>query len=256
MKEERQLFPGQLRGEVIYKVIRKHWINYIPFFLVSLAVAIVLISVVVVLYINGVFADPASVVLTTVVSGTGLLATLALLIYGFINYYLDSYIITNQRIVDISQDSLFLRRVSELHIHQIQDVSAKVEGFVGTAFHVGDVYIQTAGERENFAFKSIEHPYRIAKIIIDLHERQFGENPNLGIKDIKAEAEAREEFDYIKEANIGGKIADKQDDEDEDLFNEDLLDSEAKELPEAHKEVKKSDKGKTGDLVEGEEKEL
>lgn len=75
--------------------------------------------------------------------------------YGFIDYYLDVYIITNERIVNIEQNGFFKREISELHLHQIQDVSAKVNGFLPTIMHYGDVFIQTAAERENFVFANL-----------------------------------------------------------------------------------------------------
>lgn len=98
------------------------------------------------------------------------------MLFGFVDYYLDVYIVTNERIVDISQNGFFKRDIAELHLHQVQDVSAKEEGFFSTMFHYGDVTIQTAGERENFVFRSVPHPYIISKKIVDLHEAQLEES--------------------------------------------------------------------------------
>jgi len=96
-----------------------------------------------------------------------------LLLYGFVNYYLDIYIVTNKRIVSINQNGFFRREIAELHLHQVQDVEAKVEGFYQTMLHFGTIYIQTAGERENFVFQDVPHPYTLAKKIVELHEQQI-----------------------------------------------------------------------------------
>lgn len=165
-----KLFPGQEREEKVFLLIRKHWFNYLTFgMLALLAIVPVLIAIYLSNFYPAVFEGQMGDIIIFGLS-TFVLFILGLLLYGFVNYYLDVYIITDRRIVDILQDGFFKRSISELHLLQVQDVNAKVEGFFETIMHFGDVYIQTAGERENFIFKSIPHPYTIAKTIIDLHE--------------------------------------------------------------------------------------
>jgi uncharacterized membrane protein YdbT with pleckstrin-like domain len=85
--------------------------------------------------------------------------------------------VTDRRIVDIEQDGLFHRKISELSLDEIQDVSARVNGPFATLFHYGDVLIQTAGTLPNFIFTAVPHPYRVSKEIADLHDQiERGEN--------------------------------------------------------------------------------
>ncbi len=88
----------------------------------------------------------------------------------FLDYYLDSWIVTNRRILNIEQNGLFGRTVSELRLYRIQDVTAIVNGFVKTLFNFGEVEIQTAGERERFMFEEIPNPNEVAKTILELSE--------------------------------------------------------------------------------------
>lgn len=88
----------------------------------------------------------------------------------FLDYYLDSWIVTNRRILNIEQNGLFGRTVSELRLYRIQDVTATVNGFVKTMFNFGEVEIQTAGEREHFMFEEIPKPNEVAKTILELAE--------------------------------------------------------------------------------------
>lgn len=165
-----KLFPSQAREERIFLLIRKHWFNYVIFFFLSL-LAIIPVVVTFFVWINNptIFTAASGQVVITSLS-IFILSVLAVQLYGFVGYYLDVYIVTDQRIVDIKQDGYFKRQISELHLHQVQDVNARVEGVWETLFHFGDVHIQTAGERENFVFKSIPHPYLVAKQIVDLHQ--------------------------------------------------------------------------------------
>lgn len=88
----------------------------------------------------------------------------------FMDYWLDIFIITEKRIIDIDQTGIFSRTVSELRLNRIQDVTAQVKGFWQSMFDYGDVYIQTAGEIERFHFENIPHPNHLAKEILELVE--------------------------------------------------------------------------------------
>lgn len=97
----------------------------------------------------------------------------------FIDYWLDVCIVTDKRILDIEQQGLFSRTVSELRLFRVQDVTAEIKGFWKTMFNYGDVFIQTAAEKERFEFIGIPHPNEVAKMILDLAEEdrkdQLGE---------------------------------------------------------------------------------
>lgn len=88
----------------------------------------------------------------------------------FLDYYLDSWIVTTRRIINIEQNGLFGRTVSELRLYRIQDVTATVNGFTKTMFNFGEVEIQTAGEHERFMFEEISQPNEVAKKILELSE--------------------------------------------------------------------------------------
>ena len=87
------------------------------------------------------------------------------------NYYLDVWIVTDKRILDIEQHGLFSRDMSEFRLDRIQDVTIEVKGILPTLLRFGDIHIQTAGESREFTIKSIPHPYRVRDIIIKEHDR-------------------------------------------------------------------------------------
>lgn len=94
---------------------------------------------------------------------------------GFVNYYLDMWIITNDRLIDIRQEGLFARTVAELDLFRVQDVTSECKGFFATAFDYGNVYVQTAGSKERFVFRNIPQPHLIREAIIKLadEDRKF-----------------------------------------------------------------------------------
>ncbi|MFA5359985.1 MAG: PH domain-containing protein [Patescibacteria group bacterium] len=90
--------------------------------------------------------------------------------FTFIDYYLDIWIITNQRIIDVRQEGFFSRTVSELKIAKIQDVTSELKGFFQFIFRYGDVHVQTAAETQRFIFMQIPKPEQVRDIIIKLVE--------------------------------------------------------------------------------------
>jgi|AntRauTorckE6833_2_1112554.scaffolds.fasta_scaffold00144_23 uncharacterized membrane protein YdbT with pleckstrin-like domain len=93
---------------------------------------------------------------------------LILWIMGFVfwtNYYLDVWIVTNEKILDVEQIGLFSREVSMLHLERIQDVTVEVKGFVATLMKFGDLHVQTAGQQREFIIHNIPQPDKVAKKI-------------------------------------------------------------------------------------------
>ena len=96
------------------------------------------------------------------------------------NYYLDVWIITNKRIIDIEQFSLFSRDLSEFRLDRVQDVTIEGKGLLPTLLHFGDVHVQTAGESRDFIIKGIPHPYRLRDILVKEHDRSMEGEPRRG----------------------------------------------------------------------------
>ncbi len=91
-------------------------------------------------------------------------------LHSLMDYVLDIWIITNERIVDMEQKGLFSIALSEQEIHRIQDMTAEINGILPTLFNYGNVYIQTAGEKERFIFKQVHDPKNVVKILSHLLE--------------------------------------------------------------------------------------
>ena len=93
--------------------------------------------------------------------------------FNFIDYYLDVWIITTERIVDINQRGFFSRVISEQMLFRVQDVTSEIRGAIPTLFNYGNLNIQTAGEVNRFTFYEIHDPNKVRDLIIKLsHESQ------------------------------------------------------------------------------------
>jgi hypothetical protein len=92
-------------------------------------------------------------------------------------YYLNVQIVTNERIVDIDQSGLLRHETSELHMQKIEDVTTEIVGPMANFFNYGNIYVQTAGERNKFSFESVANPHGLAKAILELYERASRPSP-------------------------------------------------------------------------------
>lgn len=167
-----KLFPSQQENEKIYLVVREHWFHlFLKIMAWALfAVFLVLFNRYAREYVPGLFEGRAGEVthLFTLVYTLFLVLSLFLI---FIIYYLNIQIITNLRLVDVDQVGLFSHTVSELHLENIEDVTSETNGFFGTVFNYGMVYVQTAATIERFEFDNVPNPAAIEKLLLDLYEQ-------------------------------------------------------------------------------------
>lgn len=77
-------------------------------------------------------------------------ALAAFLFFEWMDYYLDTWIITTRRIIDVEQQGLFSRHIAEIPLSRVQDITIEVNGIIETLLRFGTIRIQTAGERDFF----------------------------------------------------------------------------------------------------------
>ena len=89
----------------------------------------------------------------------GLGIGLLLFAYYFIMWYFTMYIVTTERIRQITQYGLFGKDVVELRLSKIQNISYNIPGFTGEIFKFGTIIIQTfVGD---LVIHMVEHPSKI-----------------------------------------------------------------------------------------------
>jgi uncharacterized membrane protein YdbT with pleckstrin-like domain len=89
----------------------------------------------------------------------GLVLGLILFSYHFIMWYFTIYIVTDQRIRQITQKGFFGKDVVELRLSKIQNISYNIPGFSGEIFGFGTIVIQTfVGD---LVIHKVEHPDKI-----------------------------------------------------------------------------------------------
>ena len=95
----------------------------------------------------------------------GFVVGLILFLYQFMLWYYSLYIVSNERIRQITQKGFFGRRMMDLPLSKIQSVNFEIPGFFGEIFHFGTINILTIGG--DLEIKNVERPEDIYNKIQD-----------------------------------------------------------------------------------------
>lgn len=89
----------------------------------------------------------------------GLVLGLIMFMYHFMLWHFTVYIVTDQRIRQVTQKGFFGKDVIELRLSKVQNISYNIPGLSGEMFHFGTIVIQTfVGD---LVIHNVEHPDKI-----------------------------------------------------------------------------------------------
>jgi len=163
-------FPGQKKGEDVVEVIHKHPVVYIK--IIQAFIFFVLVPPFLCLYFWFRYYPLANH------AQGGYIAEIAAsvyLLFGLLFTYIrltdeefDVFILTTDRLIDVTQISFFQRSVSSAPLEQIQDTTGMISGFFPTLFHYGDITVKTSSaEMSTFTLDHVADPDGVGRRILD-----------------------------------------------------------------------------------------
>lgn len=156
--------------------IRKHPIGLTFIYLIGGFIALTIFAVVTALASSGFLSEVGLGGYESVAVFLGFLLAVFVIVVTYINGYLYMHnviFITNEKIAQVVNVSLFHRKVSQLSIGDTQDVSVAQKTFLARAFNYGTLIIETAGEQQNYTFNYVPNPFVASKVIINSHEENL-----------------------------------------------------------------------------------
>jgi len=172
IKKPKLDFVGQRDGEKLLFVFRRHIIAMRKGFYL-LAIPLIVTSIPPLIWSNNLelFLLPVG----------GFAIGLVLFFYHFILWYFTIYIVTDQRIRQVTQRSFFGKDVIELRLSKVQNISYNIPGFSGEIFKFGTIVIQTfVGD---LVIHKVEHPDKIYNQLQDavnnVIESQYDNEKNI-----------------------------------------------------------------------------
>ena len=161
--------------EKVEYVLRRHAFTFIP--QIILFIGSFIFPILIYLMINNLFPtllnNTQLFAAAVLVASIYYLSILLLLYTQFVDFYLDVWIVTNDRIVDIEQFGLFSRTISELDLFRIQDVTADVKGMFATLFKYGDLLVKTASNNPSIVFRNIPNPNYVRQHLLELANSDY-----------------------------------------------------------------------------------
>jgi len=102
--------------------------------------------------------------------GVGVVAGTLVMLPWWITWYFSVFIVTDQRLIQITQKGLFNRSVIDMRLNQIQMVNYQVAGLQETLLGFGTIMMQTfVGD---LVIREIHHPAAIQKKLLEILRRQ------------------------------------------------------------------------------------
>ena len=165
-------FPGQHKDEEVKIVFRRSIFFLIMPYILNLVLLIILLVSAAILPNNiTILQDPFIGAIFNFIITLIILFILFTAFLTWTHYYLDAYIVTNQRVLTIDQIDFFHRKVSEADIGNVQDIEVVVKGFFSNILNFGDIRIQTAGaDQKTLFFDNVPYPYKAKDIILKFAE--------------------------------------------------------------------------------------
>lgn len=147
-------------GEQVMFEVRKHWFILVShMFWAFVAILLPILGYAIVSELPITFIAPGNTIfLFLFFYALWLIGVLIYVVYVWTDYYLDVWVITNRRIIDIDQKGFFRRENATMQLSKIQDITTSVDGFFATLIGYGMVRVQTAGFEREFVMYGVKNP--------------------------------------------------------------------------------------------------
>ncbi|MFH0834097.1 MAG: hypothetical protein V2A63_01760 [Patescibacteria group bacterium] len=167
--QKKNFFPGQRESEEVQLSIRMHWLQRARIFMWFLILGVASPGIIFIFFEYVRLPENYQIVLNLVIIFYFLMAWLLTLI-EFIKSEFTIVVVTNERVVDITQKSIFDWQIAETNLDRIQEVGGQTHGFWLTFFNVGQLEIQTAGSDIPLLMNFVKSPQMTARKILDVQK--------------------------------------------------------------------------------------
>lgn len=166
-------------GEKIIKVVRRHYLVIVPIITTLMLIALAPLIFYLLIVSDFVSLDQNIKMIIedffmkwkTFGYSLWLLLLWIIFFIEWTDYYLDLWVITDRRIIDVEQKGFFRREVTSFRYEQIQDITVETRGLIETLFKFGTLHIQTAGHNREIIIRDAHYPEEARTLILRLSEK-------------------------------------------------------------------------------------
>jgi len=93
------------------------------------------------------------------------------LLYHFIDWYYDCWLLTNVGVIDIERNGLLDITSTRIEYHMMEGMSYTIKGFLPTIFNYGDIVLDKLGAKTSVLLKDATNPKKLERTIMKLQEK-------------------------------------------------------------------------------------
>lgn len=93
------------------------------------------------------------------------------LLYHFIDWYFDVWLLTNYGVIDIERNGLIDVTSTRIEYHMIEGLSFTIRGWLPTIFNYGDITIDKLGAKTSVVLKDATNPKRLERRVLQYQEK-------------------------------------------------------------------------------------
>lgn len=162
--------------EILLGTVYKHPFGILIVYLQAFAGIVIALGLAYFLLPEALGNKDQAVTLATVFAVFAICFGVVIMTIATIIYRQSHIVITDKNITQVLQGGLFERKVSQLNMSNVEDVTSDQKGFFASIFDFGILKIETAGEQANFHFNYCPRPSYYAKIILEAREKFTAQN--------------------------------------------------------------------------------
>lgn len=152
-------------GERALMISKAHWSSYLSVWLKVVATAIILVLILTFSWENWWNSHVGK-------AGVAFFLILAFgyVIFDFWNRFLTSYIITQCRLIDITQERFFRRTITEIDINEVEEIIYKQRSLWDKIFKKGDLIIKLKEEKGVLVFYDVLEGEKAREVIEEINK--------------------------------------------------------------------------------------
>jgi hypothetical protein len=163
----KSLFKGQRPNESVLEIFRRHWWVLVQQLWLPALITVILLGIAIALFSTSPAISLALGGLAVVISGI-------IMIYNYFEWQDDAIIVTDQRVIRISNQLLQLQNnISEIPLESVHEISAEIPptDVAARLFNYGTVLIKTPGEAGNMTLTMVPNPSQLPPLIFANRDR-------------------------------------------------------------------------------------
>ena len=97
------------------------------------------------------------------------------IVYHFLDWYYDAWLLTNIGVIDIKREGFFDVTTTRIDYHMIEGIAYTISGIIPTLFNYGDITIDKLGAKTSVMLRDAANPRNLERVVMKFQEQYIYE---------------------------------------------------------------------------------